>query len=203
MGYTHGIKWTDEKVENEILSVVKQLNIDHFPTHVEMMQATGNKALACRISKTQGTLFWAEKLGIPIKFSETSFGNRFEIFAIEDIFENCMLTSVHTSSGHPFDIYTNNSVKIDVKVSKVFINNNGAESYSFNLEKKEPTCDIYLLYCVNGDESIDKTLVVPSCLLMGQSQMGVGITSKWDIYKEKWDYINEYSDFFSKYKLGS
>ena len=118
--------------------------------------------------------------------------------AISDIFEATGLHTVQTSSGHPYDLLTDNSVKIDVKVSKKFINNCNAMAYTFNLEKREPTCDIFILYCVEDDESIDKILVIPACTLLGQTQIGVGKESKWDAYKDKFDFIYEYAMFFRK-----
>ena len=200
MGYTHGNKWSDEKVEHEILRVVNELGLEHFPTHQEMKLVIGNKSLSCRIAKTQGTIYWSEKLGIPIKYCETNFGNKFELIAIDDIFENTMLTSFHISMGHPFDVYVNNCVKVDVKVSKPFVNNCGAVAYTFNLEKSIPTCDIYIMYCVNEKEDIIKRIIIPSCMLFGQTQVGIGVTSKWDKFKDKWSTISEYNNFFSNYK---
>lgn len=200
MGYTHGTAWTDEVIENKIMEVVQKLNLDHFPTHSEMIAALGNRGLAAKISKDKGTVFWAEKLGLPIKYSETSFGNRFEIKAISDIYESTGLHSVQTSSRYPYDLLVDNSVKIDVKVSKEFMNNCNAKSFSFNLEKREPTCDIFILYCLENDESVRKVLIIPSCSLLGQTQVGVGDKSKWDFYINRWDFIKQYSDFFDNYK---
>ena len=200
MGYTHGTEWTDELIEQEIWKVVNELQLDHFPTHTEIMQALGNKGLAAKISKYKGTVYWAEKLGLTLKYSETSFGNKYEIEAINDIFENTGLHSVQTSSRHPYDLLVDNSVKIDVKAAKEFINNCNARAFSFNLEKREPTCDIFILYCLNDDETYNKVLIIPSCTLLGQTQVGVGKSSKWDFYVEKWNFITEYSRFFDSFK---
>ena len=200
MGYIQGIEWSDSVIEQKIMEVVNKLNLDHFPTHSEMVKALGNKSLPCKILKDKGTIYWAEKMGLPIKYSETSFGNKFEIVAISDIFENTGLHSVQTSSRHPYDLITDNSVKIDVKVSKEFTNNCNAKAFSFNLEKREPTCDIFVLYCLNDDETMRKVLIIPSCTLLGQTQVGVGENSKWNEYMEHWDYIKQYSDFFNNYK---
>ena len=201
MGYTHGNAWTDELIEKKIWEVVETLKWDHFPTHTEMTKVLGDKSLACKISKYKGTIFWAEKLGLTLRYSETSFGNKYEAVAIDDIFENTGLHSVQTSSRHPYDLLTDNAVKIDVKVSKAFTNNCGAKAYSFNLEKREPTCDIFILYCLNDDETYDKVLIIPSCSLLGQTQVGVGLVSKWDFYNGKWNYISEYSRFFDGFKI--
>lgn len=94
----------------------------------------------------------------------------------------------------------NNSVKVDVKVSKEFINNCNSKAFSFNLEKREPTCDIFILYCLNDDETYRKVLIVPSCSLLGQTQIGVGDKSKWDFYMNRWDFIKKYSDLFDNFK---
>lgn len=200
MGYTRGTVWTDEVIEKKIMEVVEKLNLDHFPTHSEIIKALGNKGLAVKISKYKGTVFWAEKMGLPIKYSETSFGNRFEIKCISDIFENTGLHSVQTSSRHPYDLLVNNSVKVDVKVSKEFTNNCHTKSFTFNLEKREPTCDIFILYCLEDDESVRKALIIPACSLLGQTQIGVGDKSKWDFYINRWDFIQQYSEFFDNYK---
>lgn len=199
MGYTHGTEWNDQVIEEKIIQVVKTFDLDHFPTHSEMNKALGNSGLAKKVSD-KGTVYWAEKLGLPIKYSETSFGNKFEVFAISDIFENTGLHSVQTSSKHPYDLLTDNSVKIDVKVSKEFTNNCNSKAFSFNLEKREPTCDIFILYCLNDDETYNKVLIIPSCSLLGQTQIGIGKISKWDEYMERWDYIKQYSDFFNGFK---
>ena len=200
MGYTHGESWNDELIERKIKEVVEKLNLDHFPTHAEIIKTFGSRGLASKISKHKGTVYWAEKLGLPLKYSETSFGNKFEIEAITDIFENTGLHSVQTSSRHPYDLIVNNSVKVDVKASKEFINNCNSKAFSFNLEKREPTCDIFILYCLNDDETYRKVLIVPACSLLGQTQIGVGDKSKWDFYMNRWDFIKQYSDFFDNFK---
>lgn len=196
MKHETGMKWNDEMVEEAIKEVVKKLNINHFPTHSEMEKVFGNKALTNKVSD-KGTIFWAEKLGLPLKESETKLGNSYEVYAISDILKNTELFSIQTSTRHPYDLLTDNRVKIDVKVSKGFINNCNAKAYTFNLEKKEPTCDIYLLYCLNDETGdVEKTLIVPANLLLGQTQIGVGKVSKWDKFANRWDYISKISEFY-------
>lgn len=38
MGYTHGIPWNDDLIKENIIIVVEKLNLDHFPTHSEMIE---------------------------------------------------------------------------------------------------------------------------------------------------------------------
>lgn len=139
-------------------------------------------------------------IGLPLKYSDTTFGNKYEIKAISDIYENIGLNSVQTSSRHPYDLLTDSSVKIDVKASKEFTNNCNSKAFTFNLEKKNPTCDIFLLYCLNDDETYRKVLIIPSCSIIGKTQIGVGENSKWNRYENRWEIIKQYSEFFRKYK---
>lgn len=95
---------------------------------------------------THGTTWTDEKIEKEImkvvedllRYSETAFGNRFEIEAISDIFENTGLHSVQPSTRHPYDLIVDNSVKIDVKASKEFTNNCNSKAFTFNLEKRVP-----------------------------------------------------------------
>lgn len=202
MGYSHGRKWTEEMIEEKICDVQNGLSINHFPTHSEMNNFIGNKSLSQAISKHGGTEYWSNKMCIPIKKSETEFGEKYESYAINDIFEHTGLLSIHTNSHHAYDILTNECVKIDVKASmENILKSNDTHYYSFNLEKKQPTCDIFILYCVNPDLSIYKTIIIPSALISGKTQIGIGKNnSKWDSYRNQWRYIVEFNDFFQRYK---
>lgn len=201
MGYSHGTKWDDELIEEKIMECVKALDLDHFPTHAEMEGYYGNKSLSSTISKGKGTLFWAQHLGLGLSYSETTFGNEFERIAINDIYENTEYCSVKTSQNFAYDLLVDNSIKVDVKVSKIFTSKTGTKTYSFNLEKKEPTCDVFILYCLNDDSTVRHILIIPSCALMGQTQVGVGMeNSKWLKYKDKWELLHEYSDFFRSHR---
>ena len=200
MGASHGIVWSDELIQEKIMEVVNGEKLNHFPTHSEIISFFGNKGLAAKISKRGGTVYWSERLGLPLKDSETTLGNKYESLAITDIYEHTGLVGILMSENYPYDILVDNSVKIDIKAAYKFTNNCNAKAYSFNLEKREPTCDIFILDCLKDEENYDKVLVIPSCRLVGQKQIGVGANSKWDVYSNKWDMINEYSQFYSQYK---
>lgn len=195
------IQWNDDLIQDKILEVVNGAKLNHFPTHNEMISYFGNKALAVKISKRGGTLYWAERLGLPLKNSETTFGDKYESIAVSDIYTHTGLVSILMSERYPYDLLVDNSVKVDVKAAFPFTNNCKAKAHSFNLEKREPTCDIFILYCLTDEESYDKVLIIPSCRLVGQKQVGVGKNSKWDVYNNQWEYIKEYSEFYSKYKV--
>lgn len=200
MGYSHGRKWSEEDIAEAILKIVQTYSMNTFPTHSEMELFYGNKALSNRVSKTGGTRYWAKKLNLPIKKCESEFGNDFELKAINDIYEETALTAVQTKPRYPYDLLVNGCIKVDVKVSKQIFTNCHTWQNMFNLEKKEPTCDIFMLYCLDGNGGFIKKLIVPSCVLAGQTQVGVGANSKWDKYEENWNLFWDYYEFYRKLK---
>ena len=197
MGYSHGRKWTDENTESAIMRVVEHLGISTFPTHSEINNFYGNSSLTNHMSKIGGTRKWAEKLGLPIKRCESEFGNDYELFAIKEIQNHVGLIAKQTKPRYPYDLLVDESIKVDVKVSYPFQNNCGAYANTFNLEKKDPTCDIFILYCLDLEGEIRKTLIIPSCVVAGKTQIGSGNDSKWVLYKDKWEYFIEYSAFIN------
>lgn len=200
IGHSHGTNWTNELVISEIERVIKSLELDRFPTHSEMIEYYGNKSLTNKISKSGGTKYWAELLGYGVKECESEFGDYFERYAIKDILDNTKLESFKNKVGYPYDITTNKHIKVDIKSSTVIENNNGYKFHSFNLEKKQPTCDIYILYCVDEENKVYKTYVIPSCHVYGQTQIGISAfgNSKWDKYRNKWDIFTTYNEFYQK-----
>lgn len=200
MGYTHGTHWGDKEFEHELLRAIKALDIDYFPTHSELDNFFGSKSISNLLCDKGGTEYWANKLGLPLKKSCTTFGNRFEKIALEDIRVNTGLDCEYTTPHHPYDILVDRTVKVDVKASKLYSGNKHSFQCTFNLEKKNQTCDIFLFYCLDVNYEIYKKLVIPSTVLSGQKQVGIGQQSKWDIYIDKWGIIKEFADFFTTYK---
>lgn len=201
MGYTHGRKWNDGDVESEIMNIVNTMKLDHFPTKKEMENFYGNKALSNKVSKSGGSRYYAGLLNLKIVSCESEFGNFYEEFAIDDIFEHTGMQSVHTNARYPYDILTDGNIKVDVKSSQKLKRKKSAfPYYSFNLEKREPTCDIYIFYCMNDDLHIEKTIIIPSCILSGKTQVGMGGLSKWDVYSDKWEYFEMYRRFYNNVK---
>jgi hypothetical protein len=179
----------------DIMRVKEEMGYNHFPTRSEIISFYGNESLTNRISRTGGTRYWANKLNLPIKSCESELGNKYELYAIEQIKDKTKLDARQTRPRYPYDIIVDSNIKVDVKVSKPFKNSKGVISNTFNLEKTEPTCDIFILYCLKENGEIYKTLIVPSCITQGKTQLGVGFVSKWDIFADKWDYFGEYSKF--------
>lgn len=194
MGYSHGKKWNEDSIIEEVLKIVKEFNMDTFPTHNELYKYFGDKSLSNAISKHGGTKYFSDKMNLKIKACESKFGEKYELFAIEKILESTKLHSEKMCVGYPYDLLTNKNIKIDVKVSNLF----GQSYYSFNLEKKSPTCDVFILFCVNKEEVIEKTIIIPSCVVSGITQIGIGNKSKYDKYIDRWDFITTYNSFYNE-----
>lgn len=201
MGYTHGRKWSEDEVRKEIMNIVETLNLKHFPTKSQIINFYGNNSLANKISRSGGSRYYADLLKLEIVNCESEFGNFFEELAIDEILENTGFSSLHTNVRYPYDLLTNGNIKVDVKASKKVKNKNANFPYhSFNLEKREPTCDIFVFYCLDEDMEIEKRVIVPSCLLSGKTQVGIGGLSKWDAYIDKWEYFDMYNKFYDSVK---
>lgn len=200
IGHSHGTNWTDDLVISSIKRVINSLELGRFPTHSEMVKFYGDKSLTNKISKSGGTKYWASRLGYSVKNCESEFGDFYERYSIDDILRNTKLKSYKNKVGYPYDITTNKHIKVDVKSSTIIENNNGYKYHSFNLEKKEPTCDIYILYCIDNSDLIYKTYIIPSCHVYGQTQIGISAygISKWDRYKNNWTIFNTYNEFYQK-----
>ncbi|QIB56539.1 hypothetical protein [Blautia producta] len=200
MSYTHGRRWTEEIISESILNIVSSCGMNTFPTHSEMEEFYGNKALCVKISRTGGTRYWAERLHLPIKKCESEFGNDYELKAMDDIWKETGMHSRQTKPRYPYDLVVNNWIKVDVKVSKQIYTNCHTWQNSFNLEKKDPTCDIFILYCLDKNGTFIKKLIIPSCVLTGQTQVGVGNNSKWNKYEENWNTFWKYYEFYKGLK---
>lgn len=197
MGYAHGIEWTDEKVIDAIQEIMDKLDLKTFPTKTEIKSYFHNTSLQDRIARTGGVRYWAERLNLPIKDCETKTGELFEqhcLCYLEELGYNvCTM-----KSRYPYDLSVNNNIKVDVKSGYMFHNYGNGEYFTFNLEKSYPTCDIFVVYCLNDDKSIAKTFVIPSVFLFGKTQLALGKNkSKYDKFIDRWDYFEKYDKFYS------
>ncbi len=199
MGYSHGKRWSEQEILDKIKYMVEELGMKTFPTHSQMDKFYNSCGLSNAISKRGGTQKYAEIMGLEIKKSETEFGERLEQYCLIEIEEKIDVECQKTNSRYPYDILVGRSVKVDVKASKLFSNYGDSKYYSFNLEKKDQTCDIFVFYCIGEDNSIEKTLIIPSVILSGKKQLSIGrFSSRYDLYEDRWDYIEKYYQFMKE-----
>lgn len=203
MGYAHGKRWNETEVEEQIMQIVRDRGMTTFPTLSEMTEYYGNQGLRNKVARSGGSFAWAEKLGLPMKQSDTSFGRKYELFAIEDIRSHTSSAIVEKmSTRYPYDILVEKCVKIDVKASRPVRNGKGGYQYSFNLEKKYPTCDVFLLYGLGWDGEVLQTLIVPSLLTYGISQIYAGTNPRWMHFQDKWQVFSSYLKFYNGLREG-
>ena len=187
MPYTHGMKWNDKLIAQEIRKIMSSLEIHRMPSLSECNKVAHIPGLTNVICRTYGFYGWADKLGIDIKSSCTRKGFLKEA-EMKSILESKGFRAELTSMRCPYDLLVNGIARIDVKfanISKVRSTN----CYSFHLEKNVPTCDFYILATSNN-----KIYIVPSkdaC----QKQIAIGtINSKYDKYLNRFDLISRFTE---------
>ena len=194
MGYAHGTKWTDELIKEKVIEVVNVLELDRMPSQKECENYFHNCSLTNAIARRTGWYTLANEMGLAIKDSETYFGKKQEQTAQEKLISKGYEVR-RMPQNFPYDLLVNDCVKIDVKVSRLYRGPAG-NFYTFNIEKPFCTCDIYMLYILNDDNSEKDTLIIPSKFVPTNTQISVGeINSKYYRYSQRWDYISEYCEF--------
>ena len=196
MGHTHGRRWSDEAIKEEIANVMNSLDIDRMPTHSEIKSVMGNASLTNKISKTGGYKYWSKKLNLEMKDSETNFGNEWE-YKVKAELENKGFEVLKMTTKHPYDLLINTNLKIDVKVSRYF-KNEDYKYHTFNLEKEYHNCDIFICVGLNDNDEIEKLLIIPSKYLMGIKQLSVGVISKYDKFDRAYQYLDIYNKFYNE-----
>lgn len=187
--------FTAQDIEQEILESKDALMIDRMPCTSEL-RAIGKGRLHTRISKNGGYRYWAEKLGLSLKRSTTTIGNDFEDL-VADKLRSMGYDVQQMTTKHPYDLFVNEGVKIDVKCANKYKDNYNYDAWTFNLNKRNPTCDIYIFIVLNPDGTIQRELVVPS-VFVTQRVVTIGRVSVYDQYHKRYDYVQHYADFVKK-----
>ena len=195
MGYSHGKKWTQDSISKAVHDVMKALEIERMPSHKECTKVLGSSSLSNAIARRGGFYALAKELNLPIKKSETLLGKRMEALACE-MLKSRGFNPVQMSVKFPYDILVD-GIKIDVKASHLYRGKMG-NFYTFNLEKKYATCDIFILITLTEENEVLNVFIVPSKFVMQNNQISVGeIKSKYNRFKDRWDYITSLSDYLS------
>lgn len=194
------IKWNNSMVTEGILEVKSWYKMDRMPSKSEMNAYYENSALTNKISRTGGIHEYARKLNLPIKKCETQRGEDAEKDVAKQLEKMGYRTEL-TSNRHPYDILVNGRVKIDVKMGNPVISGGSSTSkgYTFNLEKPQQTCDVFVVVCMDENNKTAKEMVIPSSVLNGKTQLVVGISkSRYDKYINAWEIIKMYDVAFEQ-----
>lgn len=194
MGYARGEQWDEDKIKARILEVVQNTNLNRMPSRSEVEQYYGDCKLTNAISKRMGWYALAKEMGLVIKDSETYFGKRYEEKAKEYII-SLGYEVKRMPTKYPYDLLVEDCLKVDVKASRLYTGENG-NFFSCNLDKQYCTCDIYIIFLINEDNTTRDILVIPSKFVATNTQISIGEkTSKYYKFSHKWDYLEQYINF--------
>lgn len=201
MGYTHGIQWTEEKIIQKIKEVIEKSNINTMPSFSLIKEIMGDSALCTAISRAGGVLYFSKKMGLELGKCESFYARKFEEMCCEEIKNKLGYKCNTMKVGYPYDILCE-EIKIDVKVSHLTkVTGGNSFAYTCNLEKTNPTCDIFICYCVDSNDNIVKTYIIPSCVICGKTQITFGqFNSKYDCFIDNWELLTKYNEFNKEMK---
>lgn len=197
MGYTHGHKWSDEKIKQAIKKVVTAYELDRMPSRKECVDYYGNHSLANAVSRRHGGWYGlAKEIGLPIKKSETYFEKHQEGIVCEMLVSKGFDVE-RMPQNFPYDILVDNCIKVDVKASHLYCGKQG-KFFTFNLEKRYATCDIYVLLTLDENNNIINSFIVPSKFVIKNTQISIGkYASKYHKFRDRWDYISNLSEYLA------
>ncbi len=192
------IKRTKEDIFKELKLIINELKLNRMPSRSEIIECCGDNSLHNAIVRSGGYYKWAEVLNLKIKKSETLMGLNYEQVCAKYLTSKNYKVET-TSIKAPYDLLVNNNIRIDVKSGCAY-DLSGNRVHTFGINKKDPTCDIYVLYGLNEDGiDIEKTFIIPSKNLK-ITTLSVGRQSKYNKYIDKWDYIDQYDKFYKTIK---
>jgi hypothetical protein len=170
--------------------------LTRMPSRSELSGYYGNNKVTNAIKRFPGGYYKvAELLKIEMKESEAQFGKYGEELAIK-LLEEHGFSVERMTTRYAYDLYVNGSVKVDVKTARPS-RANKSFCYSFNLEKRFPTCDVYFLIAKNEEK--ESIYIVPASI--NQTQIGLGTgTTVYSKYQDRYDIITDMSKAFASAK---
>ena len=194
----HNKKWTEDKIYEELMQVIKISGLNRMPSVKEINEYTGNTRLSNAISRNGGFYNTAKKFNLTIKQSETLTGTKYQLYAYKQLKDKGYSAKM-MSTKYSYDILLNDVLKIDIKVgniSKV----DGYQVNAIGINKRFATCDIYLIYALDDDKKIYKTLIIPAHELQ-LTTLNMGKKSKYDKFNNRWDIIDKYLNLYEQISI--
>ena len=200
-------RWTDDAIKEALQYMISKTGQNTLPTYEEIRQFYGNYKLTNAMRRTGGPARWAKELGMEIKDSESRLGFNYEDYFIDEMVKSghiCTHVNI-LKDAYPYDVLVDNAVKVDVKVSRKFGNYGSSPYYTFNLEKKNQTCDVYACYCIEEDKDnnayVSKFYTIPASVLSGKRQLSIGMgPGKYTEFMNNYEPIERMSAMASEYK---
>lgn len=187
---------TEDEIQQKLWNIIKKLNINRMPSRSEIISVEKDNKLHNAIVRGLGYFKWAEKLGLEMKDSETLMGISYQDICIKQL-NDMGYKAERTTTNAPYDVIVNDNIRIDVKSSHAYYIKK-SRVHTFAINKKFPTCDLYVLYALaeEGNE-IERMFVIPSKYLKLIS-VSIGTNSKYNKYINRWDYIDIYDNFYKQ-----
>ena len=187
-------EWTDERIGKCIMAIASEFDPIRMPTNSEVIKMSGSYALSNAIQKNGGYEYWANKLGLEQKYSESKLGVEYE-HLIAEILKVRGHEAVMTPTKYPYDLLVDGCIKVDVKVANESIVK-GSSVHAYRLSKKLHTCDFYVCCENDGDKGI---YVIPAHVCSGQTQIEMGSETKYEKYRDALHLIERAARFYREY----
>ena len=184
-------EWTDERIGKCIMAIASEFDPIRMPTNSEVIEMSGSYALSNAIQKNGGYEYWANKLGLEQKYSESKLGVEYE-HLIAEILKARGHEAVMTPTKYPYDLLVDGCIKVDVKVANESIVK-GSSVHAYRLSKKLHTCDFYVCCENDGDKGI---YVIPAHVCSGQTQIEMGSETKYEKYHNAFNLIDRAARFY-------
>ena len=184
-------KWTKANIARGISLIAEQFDPIRMPTNKEVIEMSGGYSLSAAIQKNGGYEYWARRLNLEQKKSETKLGIKYERIVADRLRRGGHVVE-ETSVKHPYDLLVDGCVKVDVKVANASKVRN-YDAHSYRIHKPQQTCDFYI--CCENDSS--NMYVIPANMCRGQKQIVMGKDSrKYSSYKNAFNLIDAAVNFF-------
>ena len=185
------MKWNEELIATRVSEIANKFAPARMPSNNEVIEMTGSYALANAIQKNGGYEYWANKLGLERKHSETKIGIEYER-RVAEMLRKGGHSVQETTIKHPYDLLVDGCVKVDVKVAGTSLVR-GSKVHAYRIAKRQHTCDFYI--CCEVDT--DGIYVIPANMVTGQVQIEMGLNSqKYSHYKDAFYLIGDAVNFY-------
>lgn len=187
-------RWTLEKIEEELNKYIEAKGLERLPSKPDLIKE-GRQDLGNALTRHKGMEYWSERIGLPLKPSETTKGRMFERI-VQNELENRNHDVKRMTTKHAYDLLVNENVKIDIKVASPG-DVQGYRTHTFRPSKEYPTCDLYICVALDEENELEKVFVIPSKFAQ-VTTLCIMENSRYNAFIDRWDYIDRYTEFYKE-----